>query len=69
MPSLRLNVACVGHTRTHGGSSQWLQSTGTPDSLTASGRYASSMSAKLSSKGSSQIHLISSLGSSIEGML
>ena len=27
MPSARFQVAFVGHTRTHGGLSQWLQST------------------------------------------
>ncbi len=37
---LRLKVALVGQTRTQGGFSQWLQSTGKVLASTSSGRWA-----------------------------
>src|SRR4030066_1959754 len=69
IPSGRFLVAWVGHTRTHGGLSQWLQSTRTFLPALPFSRYGWDSAAKVSLKDSFQIHLISRRGSLISGTL
>src|SRR5271166_3495454 len=67
MPSSRLKVACVGHTRTQAGSSQWLQST--MAGAARRGEYSSSWPRKAWSKVTLAIQRISWRGSGIVGTL